>query len=260
MYETYFNLSQRPFAAAPRVDHYFPAATIDGARTTLIRCIERAEGAATAIGPSGIGKTLLCQVLAEHFRGAFAVALLTGAALGTRRALLQAILYELGLPYRGMDEGELRLALVDRVTLSDEHPAGMLLLVDDAHHLPLRLLDEIRGLTNLMRGGQPAVRLVLAGGRGLEERFASPKLESFSQRLAARCYLEAFQWAETQDYIHARIAACGADGPQIFPPETCQRVHKATDGVPRLVNQVCDHVMLLACAAGRKRIEPEHID
>ncbi len=260
MYETYFNLSQRPFAAVPRVDHYFPAATIDSARTNLIRCVERAEGAATAIGPSGVGKTLLCQVLAEHFRNTFAVALLTGTALGTRRALLQAILYELKLPYRGMDEGELRLALVDRVTLSGEQPGGMLLMVDDAHHLPLRLLDEIRGLTNLMRGGQPAVRLILVGGRGLEERFASPKLESFSQRLAARCYLEAFQWAETQDYIHARLAACGADGPQVFPPETCQRVHKATDGVPRLVNQVCDHVMLLACAAGQKRIEPQHID
>ena len=72
-----------------------------------------------------------------------------------------------------------------------------MLLVNEAQHLPMRLLDEIRSLTNLMRDMQPAVRMVLAGSHVLEERFASPKLESFSQRISARCYLEAFQRAET---------------------------------------------------------------
>jgi hypothetical protein len=179
--------------------------------------------------------------------------------LSTCRSLLQAILYELGLPYRGMDEGELRLALIDHVTLSNDCTGGIVLLVDEAQHLPLRLLDEIRALTNLMRGGHSAVRLVLAGGRSLEERFASPKLESFSQRLAVRCYLETFNRQETQDYIYARLRACGGRPEETFPVETCQSVHKATDGVPRLINQVCDHVMLLACAAGQQRIEATHV-
>ena len=107
---------------------------------------------------------------------------------------------------------------------------------------------------------QPAVRLVLAGSHALEERFASPKLESFSQRISARCYLEAFQRSETQAYIQTRISACGGRGNEIFPAETCQMVHKATDGVPRLINQVCDHVMLLAYAAGIRRIEPAHVE
>lgn len=260
MYETYFNLNQRPFAAVPRVDHYFPAATSESARTTLARCIERAEGTGLLIGPSGTGKTLLCQVLAVSFATSFQVVLLTGGHLSNRRALLQAILYELGQPYRDMDEGELRLALVDHLTLSEECDRGVVLLVDEAHSLPLRLLDEIRMLTNLIRQGQPAVRLVLAGGRGLEERFASPKLESFSQRVAARCYLESIDRSETQQYIHARIAATGGNAPQIFPVESCQSVHKATDGVPRLINQVCDHVMLLAYTAGRRQIEPSNVE
>jgi hypothetical protein len=107
---------------------------------------------------------------------------------------------------------------------------------------------------------QPAVRMVLAGGHALEERFASPKLESFSQRVSARCYLEAFQRSETQAYIQGRISACGGRGAELFPVETCQMVHKATDGVPRLINQVCDHVLLLAYAAGIRRIEPAHVE
>ncbi len=260
MYENNFKLTERPFASVPRIDHYYPAAVIDAARNTLTRCVNRGEGVALIIGPSGTGKSLLCQILAEQFQRAYQVALLASTHLDTRRSLLQAILYELNRPYRGMDEGELRLSLVDFITLSDDCNRGVVLLVDEAHHLPLRLLDEIRSLTNLTRDMQPAVRMVLAGSHLLEERFASPKLESFSQRISARCYLEAFQRGETQAYIQARISACGGRGVEIFPAETCQMVHKATDGVPRLINQVCDHVLLLACAAGVRRIEPAHVE
>jgi type II secretory pathway predicted ATPase ExeA len=260
MYETYFNLNERPFASVSRTDHYFPAATIEAARSTLIRSIGRAEGPAIVVGPPGTGKTLLCRLLAEHFQDSFRVALLGTGRLATRRAMLQAILYELRQPYRGLDEEELRLALSDQATLAEEDGRAIVLLADEAHNLPLRLLDELRMLTNLVRQGQPAVRLVLVGGRGLEERLANPRLESFSQRLAVRCYLEAFDRAETQQYIHARIAAAGGSAAQIFPPETCQSVYKATDGVPRLINQVCDHAMVLACAAGLSRIEPAHLE
>jgi type II secretory pathway predicted ATPase ExeA len=266
MYESYFNLNERPFASVSRTDHYFPAATIEAARSTLIRSIGRAEGPAMVVGPPGTGKTLLCRLLAEHFQDSFRVVLLGTGRLATRRAILQAILYELRQPYRGMDEGELRLALNDQATLAEEGGRAILLLADEAHNLPLRLLDELRMLTNLLRQGQPAVRLVLVGGRGLEERLANPRLESFSQRLAVRCYLEAFDRAETQQYIHTRIAAAGGapaaggSAAQIFPAETCQSVYKATDGVPRLINQVCDHAMVLACAAGLSRIEPAHLE
>ena len=266
MYETYFNLTERPFASVPRADHYYPASVIDAARNTLTRCIDRGEGAALIVGPSGTGKSLLCQVLAEHFQKSFQVALLASTHLDTRRSLLQAILYELNRPWRGMDEGELRLSLVDYITLNDDCGGGILLLVDEAHRLSLRLLDEIRTLTNLTRAMQPAVRLVLAGNHVLEERFASPKLESFGQRISARCYLEAFQRDETQAYIWARIMVSGGRGNEIFPAEACRMVHKATGGVPRLINQVCDHVLLLAYGAGPgntgcpRRIEPAHVE
>ncbi len=260
MYETYFNLNERPFASVPCADHYYPAGVIDAARNTLTRCADRGEGVGLIVGPSGSGKSLLCQVLADHFQKTFQVALLASTHLDTRRSLLQAILYELNRPYRGMDEGELRLSLVDYITLNDDCTGGTLLIVDEAHHLPLRLMDEIRALTNLTRAMQPAVRLVLAGNHVLEERFASPKLESFSQRISARCYLEAFQREETQAYIWARILVCGGRGAEIFPAESCRMVHKATGGVPRLINQVCDHVLLLAYAASVRRIEPAHVE
>jgi type II secretory pathway predicted ATPase ExeA len=260
MYDGCFGLTRRPFVSVPQADQYFAAATIENARTTLARCIQRGEGAGLVIGPSGTGKTLLCVLLAEQFRRSFQVAMLASGRLSTRRALFQAILYELGRPYRYMDEGELRLAVIEYLTAGDAASRGMLLLVDEAHTLPLRLLEEIRLLSNLAHDGQPLVRLVLAGGAILEERFASPKLDSFSQRLSARCYLEAYSRSETQQYIQWQIDSAGGLGSQVFPEATCQSVFQATGGVCRLINQVCDHALLLAYVAGRRTIDSANIE
>lgn len=255
MYEAFFGLQRRPFSALPCLEEYFPAASIEAARHTVVRCIQRAEGPALLVGPSGTGKTLLCQAIAQQFQSDFNVVLLTSGGLSTRRALFQAILYGLGRPYRGMDEGELRLALADFLTSEKSHPSGMLLVVDEAHTLPLRLLDEIRMMTNLVYEGKVRTRLVLAGGPVLEERFASPKLASFSQRLAARCYLEGFTRTETENYIREVVSRAGGDGEGLFTSDARAAVHQATDGIPRLINQLCDHALVLAFAAGKPVVE-----
>lgn len=258
MYEQYFKLQDRPFLVAPLSTRYFPGRSIEQAHATLSRCIDRGEGAACIIGPPGTGKTLLCQILAEEFANRFSVALL-GGRLSSRQALFQAILYELRLPYRNMDEGELRLALLDELEPTTDGHEGLLLIVDEAHTLPWRLMEEVRLITNLVRCGQPRVRVVLAGGPLLEERFASPKLSSFSQRLSARCYLEPFDSAETAAYVKSQIAAVGGD-PELFDDKALRSVYRATDGMARLINQVCDHALILASLGGVRRLSSEAID
>jgi type II secretory pathway predicted ATPase ExeA len=249
MYEAFFHLRSRAFAAAPSPERFFPSAASQSARTTLGRIIERGEGPGVIIGPSGTGKTLLCQRLASDFRERLAVALLTSGRVCTRRALLQAILYELRLPYRGMEEGELRLSLIDHVTPDGGDHPGLLLLVDEAHTLPWRLLEELRMITNLVRDGQPRVRVVLAGGPQLEERLASPKLDSFSQRIAARCYLGPFSRDETANFVRHQIGVSGGEADRVFEAAAYDAIYAATDGVPRLVNQLCDHALVLAVLA-----------
>jgi len=254
MYEAFFQLGARPFAAVPQTDRYFAAGAIENARKTVSRCVQRAEGVALVIGRSGTGKSLLCQVLARELDGPFVTALLASGGLCTRRALLQAILFELGLPYRGIDEGELRLMLMDYLTPENPQHEALVLIVDEAHTLPSRLFEELRMISNLIRDGRARVRLVLAGGPQLEERFASPKLDSFSQRVAARCYLEPLGREETVAYVRAQIKAVGGQPDRIFDAEALAAVHRASDGVPRLINQLCDHALLLACTGGSTRV------
>ena len=260
MYEAYFGLQSRPFVAGPRPERYFPASAIEAARQVLGRCIERSEGAGLLIGPAGMGKTLLLQVLAVQFHTKLEVAMLASGRLTSRKELLQAILYELGLPYRGLDEGESRLSLIDHLSETSADNQGLLLLVDEAHTLPLKLLEEMRLITNLVRHGQPRVRLLLAGGPVLEERFASPRLEAFNQRLAARCYLEGFERAETISYVREQIRESKGNAEYLFTLDALEAIHRATDGIPRLINQVCDHALILAYANGVRQLDKHTVE
>lgn len=256
MYEQFFGFRQRPFASAPHPRNYIPLESTESTREKLVRAVVRAEGPGLLIGPPGTGKSLLLRVLAEQLRQKFEVVLLSHGRFPSVRALLQSILCELRQPFRGLDEGELRLSLIEYVTMG-EGSSPLVLLVDEADTLPFRLLEEIRTLLNIMRRDEPAVRLILAGGTALEERLTAPKLQMLSQRISARCYLDALNRSETFFYIREQISRAGQKAEQIFPEPSCQAVYHATGGVPRLINQVCDHALILAFADGLKSVSPE---
>jgi len=260
MYESFFGLTERPFFDSPRVHRYVPISATEDARRRLERMIERGDGTGLIIGPPGSGKTLLLHVVAEQFRGPLVLAHLEAARLCSRRALLQAVLFALDLPYRNLEEGELRFSLIDFLKESPSSCEGMLLLVDEAHTLPLRLLEEIRVMTNVVYEGQPRVRAVLAGSSFLEEHFAHPRLDSFNQRVTTRCYLAPLDRSETIQYVRAQLAASGADAGSIFSEDALLAVYQATDGIVRLVNQVCDRALLLAAEAGVRPLSAANVE
>jgi len=242
--------STRPFAAAPDPSQYFPASAMEEARLRVGRSIVRGEGPVLVIGAAGLGKTMLLEVVAQQFRDQLCSVVLAGGQLCTRRALLQMLLFQLDLPYQGIDECELRLSLLSYLQPPDAVARRILLLVDEADALPPRLLEELRALTNLSAKGQLLVHLVLAGNATLEEQFADPQLELFSQRVSARCYLSAFGREETFQYVRAQIAASGADPQSLFTADGLEAIFAATDGVPRLVNQLGDQLLWMVDETG----------
>jgi type II secretory pathway predicted ATPase ExeA len=243
--------------AVPRTQFYHPSRAIDAALHAIDRVIRRAEGISLVVGPPGTGKSLLLAKVAESVAEDFRVALLSGARICTRRALWQSILVDLGKPYRGIDEAELRIAVAEVVRGLAASGSGLVILVDEAHTLPLRLIEELRLLAN-MPTPLPAVHIVLAGPAALEERLGTPKMESFSQRIAARSYLEPLDHAETVAYLRTQTKAAGLDWDKCFEPGCDDAIYSAADGVPRLMNQICDQSLLLVADA-RRRVRPADI-
>ncbi len=247
MYEELFHSVDRPFRATPDPKFYYPHESIETARQTAVRAVLRAEGPVMVLGGAGLGKSLLGMVIADDLSARFDVVKLHAARLCSRRALLQNILFELQLPYRDLSEGELRFSILDRLEPSSENaPDGILVVVDEAHTLPIKLLDELRIITNFTRNNQPRARLVLIGNLRLEHTFAEPQMESFNQRLAARCYLQPMNRQQTYTYIKHQLQIAGVNPRELITEDAVNTVYAASEGVPRLSNQIMDHALVLA--------------
>lgn len=256
MYEQFFHFRRRPFPAAPSLRHYVSLQTMEEHRAKLVRCLARGEGVGLLVGPTGTGKTLLCRAVGANLNAHCEVVMPAVGRVASRKALFQAVLFELRRPYQGMDDGELRLALMDYL-LSEDREKPLVLIIDEADTLSLRILDELRLLLNLGKGEEPPLRLLLSGGTLLEEKLAAAKLQPLSQRIAARCYLDALSRAESFTYVREQIRLCGGNPDAMLSEETLAAVYHATGGVPRLINQICDHALLLAFADEVEQISPE---
>jgi len=248
MYESFFGFVKRPFLAASTLDRYFPAACIEQTFQTAARAIQRGEGPVAIFGGTGLGKTMCCLRIADSFRRNFEVVMLSSSQLITRRALLQSLLFELRMPYRDMTEGELRLSLMSRLQPSTENPTdGLVLVVDEAQTMSMKLLDEIRLLTNVVRNGIPRVRLVLVGTMRLEDCLSHPHMDSLHQRLAARCYLTPLSSQETSQYVMHKIELSGVEGSSVMTRDALDAIYRGSDGIPRLIDQLADQSLMLAC-------------
>ena len=244
-----FQFQHRPFAATPDVNNYVPTESVEASIDAVYQCVQRSAGPALVIGPTGIGKSMLCVELARRLGTPFEMVLLATSQICTRRALLQNILFELGLNFRDREEGELRLGILDHLKSPKSTSSGVLLIIDEAQTMPLKLLEEIRGLTNIQRQGQSRVHLVLAGNQRLDERLNHPKMEAFTQRIAARCYLQSLNRQDTHNFIGLQwTRATGNTGTSPFSEAAIDAVYAATNGIPRLINQLCDHTLYLASA------------
>ncbi|MEZ6087140.1 MAG: AAA family ATPase [Pirellulaceae bacterium] len=242
-----FYFSASPFPAMPQVDAFCRVGTTEETRRRLKRSIERAEGPSIVVGGPGLGKSLLCNVIANDYRDTFHVALLSEWQIDNSLELLQAIMFQLNLPYRDQEEGELRLALIDFLRpKQNSGDNGALLIVDEAQSLTPELLEEIRMISNITSEGRPRVRTLLAGGPRLDENLADPRMASFAQRIAARCYLHPLTAGETSQYIKQQLMRVGAEPSDLIEDAAIQSVHTAADGIPRLINQLMNHVLYFA--------------
>ncbi len=254
MYESFYGFDRRPFLTVPTLDRYFPASSIEAAYQTVTRAIQRCEGPVAIFGGPGLGKTMCCLRIAASIPRNFEVITLASAQVITRRALLQSLLHELHLPYRDGTEGDLRLSLLERLQPSDENRSeGLVLIVDEAQSLSIKLLDELRILTNVVHAGVPRLRLVLCGTLRLEETLAHPQMESLNQRLAARCYLTPLNHEESDRYVQYKIELCGRRSEEVIAPDGLEALYRAADGIPRLIDQVADQALLLGA---KEKIRP----
>ncbi len=257
MYETRFGLKRRPFPATPDNALYYPATGHEAALAMLITAIHDEDGIALLSGAPGTGKTLLGYCLSERLGESAVCAFLPNSHFADRCALFQALLYDLSLPYEDGGEQILRLRLTDYLLKNCMADKRSILIVDEAQHLSLDLLEELRLLGNLEAGGKKAVQVILLAQPALFQKLACVEMAPLRQRLRVRAEVGPFGLDEANDYLLHHLRQAGGCPEKIIDDAGLEVLARGTGGVPRLLNQAGHQALLLADAGDLRLVDAE---
>ena len=258
MYKAFYNLKRNPFEITPDPSFLFATKSHNEALAALYYGVRRRKGFVVITGEVGTGKTLLVRCLLEILnRAKVAYAYVFNPRLSATE-FLEYIAGDFGLPAAGKSKSELLLRLSSFLIARHQKNLTTVLVVDEAHHLPAELLEEIRLLTNLETPREKLLQILLVGQPELDEKLDSVDLRQLKQRIAMRSQLAALDLDETRGYIDCRLHVAGlANSAELFPPETIIEVRRHSRGIPRLINTLCENALIQGYAAQAKRITPE---
>jgi general secretion pathway protein A len=258
MYTKYYGLTKKPFALTPDANAVFMSDTHQEGLAILKYGILSKKCFLVLTADVGSGKTTLLQALVASLDHDVHLCVLNNPLLG-RDEFFSYLAKQLGL---GWDGNKAMFLIEFGKMLQACHEKGerVLLIFDEAHVLPVDLLEEIRLLSNLEEKGQDVLSIFLVGQPELNDRMSDDRLLPLRQRIGIRFHLSRFTLEETRQYILFRLRHAGARHFNIFSEEAITLIHKVSQGTPRLINIICDHALLTGFAENKPVIGAELIE
>ena len=248
MYTAFFGFSTSPFDMSPDPSFLFRSAQHEEALATLVYGVQTRKGFIVLTGEVGTGKTTMLECLRDYLNAQrVAFASLFNSRL-TVEQFFEMLAYDIDLHCNRLSKTEVLLSL--NHLLMERATAGRttVLIVDEAHNLDWDVLEEIRLLGNLETRRGKLLQIILAGQQELDHKLEDPAYRQLKQRIALRCALRGFELSETVAYINTRCEYAGVAEQNIIAPEVIEEIHRRTHGMPRLINGVCDNLLLTAFA------------
>lgn len=253
MYNAFFGFTQNPFNLSPDPSFLFRSSQHEEALANLIYGVQSRKGFVLLTGEVGTGKTTMLECLRDFLHSQqIAFASLFNSRL-TVEQFFELLSYDLELQCNRHSKTEVLLAL--NSMLMERAVAGRttVLIVDEAHNLDWDVLEEIRLLGNLENRRGKLLQIILAGQQELDRKMDAPEFRQLKQRIALRCTLRGFDPNDAVAYINSRMARAGLKNQSVFTMELIQEIRLRTQGIPRLINAVCDN-LLLTCFAMETRV------
>jgi len=267
MYEHYYGFTEKPFSLTPDPKYLYRSQSHASAFDLLQYAVRRREGFAVITGDIGTGKTTLCRALLEQIDRTTFTALVLNPFL-TEEDLLKRILQDFGVLSReeaksaaiaSITKQELVEALYDFLLSLVPLKASAVLIIDEAQNLPLKVLEQIRILSNLETDKEKLLQIILVGQLDLNGLLRSPELRQLDQRVSIRYELTPLDRESVGAYITHRLTIAGGAQGVTFAPEAIDEVHRFAKGIPRLINLVCDRALLGGYSQHTNRITADMV-
>ncbi len=260
MYKEFYGLRANPFNMNPDPRYLFLTRHTEEALACLTYGIQSRKGFVLLTGEVGTGKTTLVNKLLEWLRmQQVATAFIFNPRLNTAQ-FLDYVMADFGIACDSQSKSQILLRLYN--WLLDRYRTGetAVLIVDEAQNLSDEVLEEIRMLTNLETFTEKLLQIVLVGQPELDQKLKRPQLRQLRQRLALRTRTHPLTLEETSAYVQQRLRIAGANGQEIFDPEALFAIHRYADGIPRVINLLCEHCLVSAFVDQQKVIAASVVD
>ncbi len=256
MYKAFFYIEENPFSLTPDPRYLYLSQRHREALAHLLYGMGESGGFVQLTGEVGTGKTTLCRSVLEQAPEEVDVALIWNPNQ-TAIELLASVCDELRIAYPAATSSiKVLIDLLNRHLLAAHaRNRRTVLIIDEAQNLTAEALEQVRLLTNLETTTRKLLQIILIGQPELQDLMARPDLRQLAQRITARYHLTPLNREETGAYIEHRLDVAGCHRP-VFTPRAVRVVHRLSQGVPRLINIICDRAMLGAYGRHQSKIGP----
>jgi general secretion pathway protein A len=259
MYKSFFKLQSSPFGTSPDPRFLYMMPHTREALACLEYGISARKGFTVLTGEVGTGKTtLLRRALSSFSNRRVSTAFVFNPRLDVLD-FFEFVLTDFGLvPQTRTKSGmllQLNRWLIERYRMEET----CVVVVDEAQNLSWELLEEIRLLTNLETSSEKLLQIVLSGQPELEEKLRHPSVRQLRQRVSLWCRTQALTEVQTNSYVAERLRIAGASW-QIFSPEALELIHRFSRGIPRIINLLCEHSLILAYVEQVQQVTPTIVE
>jgi general secretion pathway protein A len=254
MYLAFYGLNEKPFSTTPDPRFLFLTPGHREALAQLVYGVKEQKGFIALTGEVGTGKTTLVRSLLQRLDGNTAVALIANAALSFD-GILEYMLEDLGITKGEQSTAQRLLALNHFLVERQRAGQDTLLILDEAQNLDTETLEQIRLLSNFETSTQKLLQILLVGQPELGAKLRLPELRQLKQRIGLRCTIPRLTRSEVRHYVRTRLRIAGARDLTLFTEKALDRIGEYSEGIPRVVNIVCDHCLVIGYADQTRKIE-----
>jgi general secretion pathway protein A len=259
MYTSFFGFKEEPFRQTPDPRFLHLAEPHRQALITLVQGIVQRKGFLAVTGAVGTGKTTLLHTLLMVFsrkliaNHRLASAFIVNPTL-SRDELLEYVLQEFEISCLHATKPSRLLALHQFLLDTHSRGATTVLVIDEAHLVPVEVLEEIRLLSNADSYSEKLLQVILCGQPELRQTLVRTEMRALNQRIAVQTDLRPLNISETHAYICERLHVAGMHGPSPFREESIQPIYQYSAGIPRLSNMLCDSCLSLGFRSQNKAL------
>jgi general secretion pathway protein A len=260
MYNAFFGFNQNPFNMSPDPSFLFRSSQHEEALANLIYGVQSRKGFIALTGEVGTGKTTMLECLRDFLNAQqVAFASLFNSRLNVEQ-FFELLAYDFDLRCNRRSKTEVLLSLNNMLLERAAGGRNTVLIVDEAHNLDWDVLEEIRLLGNLENRRGKLLQIILSGQQELDRKLEAPEFRQLKQRIALRCNLRGFTAQETLAYVNSRMSRAGVKDQRIIGPALLEEIHFRAQGIPRLINAICDNLLLTAFAMEKKVAKLDMLD